>query len=147
MTSMYGAFKTDDSLETKGVVIDYGQFRVTIARAGGANKRFATLLAAKTQPYRRAIQTETLPDEVADRIQAELYAEAIVLNWEVKQEDGSYRKGIASPANEAELLKFSTKTVADTLLALPELFIDIKQQAARVALFREAVDEGDSGNS
>ena len=33
--SMYGQFKTSDTLEIQGVVIDYGDFRVTLARAGG----------------------------------------------------------------------------------------------------------------
>ncbi len=41
--SMYEQLETDKALETKGVEIDYGTFRVTLARAGGANKKYEKL--------------------------------------------------------------------------------------------------------
>lgn len=142
---MYNQFKTDDSLETKGVEIDYGTFRVTIARAGGANKKYAKLFTSKTQPYRRAMQTETMDDTRAEDLMYELYAEAIVLRWEVKVGD-EWVIGIESPEPGAKPMAFTRDNIIKTFQALPDLFTDIRQQSEKVALFRMEELETDAGN-
>lgn len=142
--SMYKQFQTDENLEKKGIVIDYGDFRITIARAGGANKKFARVLEAKTKPYRRAIQTETMDNDRAMELLRETYAEAVILNWETKVE-GEWNVGIENPDGE-ELLPFSGDSVLQTLQALPDLFLDLQQQAGKVALFRQSIIEDDAGN-
>lgn len=152
---MYKQFKTDTALEAKGVIIDYGNFRVTLARAGGGNKRFARLLEAKTKPYRRAIQTETMDDDRAQELLCEVYAEAVILKWEAKV-DGKWQVGIEPPPPKApsegqksggkKLLPFNTANVVSTLKNLPELFRDLQEQANKVAIYRENVLEDDAGN-
>ena len=37
MTSPYDIFKTDATTETEGLVLDYGDFQIRIARAGGSS--------------------------------------------------------------------------------------------------------------
>lgn len=148
--SMYKQFKTDDSLEQKGVEIDYGDFVVTIARAGGANKKFARVLEKKTKPFRRAIQTETMDPNQAEEILRETYAEAVVLNWQSKvgeDENGEriLEVGIEAP-DGGDLLPLTEENVVKTLRNLPDLFIDLQQQAGKVALFRQDVLETDAGN-
>ncbi len=142
--SMYSQFKTDTKMETNGIVIDYGDFRVTIARAGGANKKYAKLLETKTQPYRRAIQTETMDNELAIDVLRQVYSEAVVLNWETKCDD-KFKKGIEAP-NGGDLLAAKPVNIVATFKALPDLFSDIQAQANKVALFREQVLEEDAGN-
>ena len=61
--SMYEEFETDPNLETGGIWIDYGSFRVQIARAGGANKKYLSYAETKTKPFRRAIQAGTMTEE------------------------------------------------------------------------------------
>jgi hypothetical protein len=141
---MYAQFKTDGDLEAAGIVLDYGLFRVTVGRAGGSNKRFERVLEAKTKPFRRAIQTDTMDNKRGAEILREVYAEAVVLNWEVKQEDGSWAQGIE--AEDGSLLPFSKDNVLATFNALPDLFADIQEQAGKVALFRAAVREAEGGN-
>lgn len=141
---MYEQFKTDVSLESRGVEIDYGEFRVTIARAGGANKKYARVLEAKTKPFRRAIQTETMNEERARELLVETYAEAVIVNWETKV-DGKFQMGIEAP-NGGKLLSVNVKNIALTLMNLPDLFTDLQAQANRVALFREVILEADAGN-
>ena len=147
--SMYSQFKTSETLETKGIDIDYGDFIVTIARAGGANKKFTRVLEQKTKPYRRAIQTETMDPTVAEEMLREVYAEAIILNWQSKigEEDGArvFAVGIEAPEGE-ELLDFTKENVVDTLRRLPDLFTDLQQQSNKISLFREDVLEHDAGN-
>lgn len=141
---MYAQFTTDKNLETEGIDIDYGPFMVTIARAGGNNKRFARIMEAKTKPHRRAIQTETLDPERAAAILRESYAEAVILNWQTKI-NGKFKVGIEPPTG-GSLLPVTPVNIVATLTNLPDLFIDLQAQATRIALFRETIMEDDAGN-
>lgn len=140
---MYGQFKTDENLETKGVELDYGTFCVTIARAGGANKRYTRVLERLTKPHRRALATETMDPERAAEILREAYAEAIVLKWETKV-DGALKAGIE--AKDGKVLPFNVANVMETFVNLPDLFADIQEMAGKIALFREEILEDDAGN-
>lgn len=142
--SLYKQFKTDSVSETKGVRLEYGDFRVTVARAGGGNKNFAKVLDRKSKPYRSQIRLETLDPDVGRRIMAETYAESVITNWETLVE-GEWKAGVEGP--DGALLPFTAKNVAATLEALPDLFGDIQEQAGKVALFRESIREDDSKNS
>jgi len=142
--SMYEQFATDENLEKKGIVLDYGEFRVTIARAGGSNKKYARVLEAKTKPYRRAIQTETMQNEKAMDLVKEAYADAVILNWETKVED-DWKVGIENP-DGGDLLPFNRDNVLATFVSLPDLFLDIQEQSNKVGLFRAQLTEDDTGN-
>lgn len=149
--SMYENFKTDEDLERKGVEVDYGDFRVTLARAGGANAKYQKVMEALSKPYRRAIQTETLSNEVALDLVRTAYARAIVLRWEtvVGRENGErqWEIGIEAPPESGEkLLPFTTENVITTFERLPEIFNSIQRDAGNWALYRQAVLEEDAGN-
>jgi hypothetical protein len=141
---MYDLFKTDKGLEREGVLVEYGAFRVKIARTGGANKRYLKRLEAALKPYRRAIQTDTMSEELAGELMRRVFAETVVLDWETAV-DGEWRRGIEAP-DGGELLPVTADNVAKTLEALPDLFTDLREQAGKVSLFRQTVIEGDSGN-
>lgn len=142
--SIYTQFKTSENLERTGVIIDYGEFRVTVARAGGANKRFAKSLEAKTKPFRRAIQTETMDQDRALDILREVYAETVILNWETKV-GGKFKQGIEAEEGD-KLLPLNAKNVDLTLKNLPDLFNDLQEQAGKAAIFRETIREDSSKN-
>jgi len=142
--SMYATFRTDAEAEKNGVYLDYGSFRIRVARAGGGNKRFAKVLEAKTKPYRRAIQTETMDHERAQDLLREVYAEAIVLGWETKVA-GEWRAGIEAPAG-GDLLPVTKENVLATFRALPELFADVQDQSSKIALYRASTQDADAGN-
>lgn len=161
--SMYKQFQTDNNLEKTGVDLDYGDFIVTVARAGGANKRYEKTLEAKTKSVKRAIQTETLDPERGKAILREVYAEAVVLKWSVRvkaddkgkpieplqlatEADGDtvFVQGIEG--SSGDVMPFTADNVAATFKALPDLFADIQEQAQKVALFRQAVAEAEAKN-
>lgn len=144
--SIYDQFRTDPTLEKSGVTLDYGKFRVLIARAGGANKRYMKVLEARTKPYRRAIQTETMDPEVASKIFKRIFAETIILNWETQTEDGEWVKGIANPDNESEILPLTVENVEKVLNELDEIFMDIKVQAEKFVLFKQSIQEEEAKN-
>ena len=84
----FNSFKTDLGREDGGVWVDLdATARVKIARTG--NSRYRDLLRAKLKPHRRAIQAETLSDDIADRLLAEVMAETVLLDWEGLTENGA----------------------------------------------------------
>jgi len=139
--SLYSTFKTDQSLEKDGIVIEYGTddeenpIRFRVARAGGGNKKFAKQLQIALKPHRRAMQTETMSDALADKIYREVFCKTVLLGWEnVTDESG-------------KILDFTFENAMKILSDLPDLFEDLKAQASKVSLFRQEVLDSDLGNS
>ena len=131
----YSAFKTNPELETKGIVIDYGDAgRFRIARAGGANASYQKKLAALAKPIRRQIQAETIGKEKAEEIMAEAFFHTVLLGWEgVTDADG----------NE---LPYSIQNARTLFADLPDLLADLVESAQKASLFRDEVAEQDAKN-
>jgi hypothetical protein len=146
MGGLYDAFRTDKTLEQKGIDLDYGFCVVTIARAGGSNHKYNRLLEAKSKPYRRAIKTETMDPVIAENIMYEVFAEAIVLNWQTRASDGKLVKGIEPPKKGGDLLPVNTKNIISTFKELPDIYADIQAQAHTMALYRAEVMEEEAKN-
>jgi len=145
-------FATDVGLETKGIYIDYGNDRILIARAGGGNKKFARLLETKTKPFRRAIAVGAFDGDRSLAILREVYAEAVVLGWEVNKGtdvEPKWEKGI-DPADAGltgeKLLPVNRENVLKVFANLPDLFLDLQQQAQAGALFRAEMSDASAGN-
>ncbi|MCP4897719.1 MAG: hypothetical protein GY906_12165 [bacterium] len=141
---MFENYETDKVSEREGIWIDYGEFRVRIARAGGANKNFQKALERMSRPYRRAIATDSLDNEVAEGILRKAYAKAIILAWETKVDD-ELQPGIEQKDSD-ELMEFNEDNVAAVLKALPDLFRDLQEQAGSMALFKSHLREDAAGN-
>lgn len=153
----YGSFRSDIDAEQEGVVLDYGPFRVTIARAGGSNKAYERVLEALTKPYRRAIQLETLDAKVSEKIMKEAMAKAVILNWEVLVDadgqpdaDGQdWTQGLEHP-DTGDLLPFSWENVMEVLQhkEIQNLYHDLRAQSGKEALFLQTrrEEEGNASN-
>lgn len=145
--SMYKQFKTDGDLEKQGVVIDYGSFRVRVARMGGSNKKFVTLLEQRTKPLRRAIQAETVDRTKLIDVVRSVFVDAVILDWEVNtgtEESPKWESGIEG--ENGELLPFNRDNVLDALRNLPDLYDDLQEQAGKAALFRAQALEDEAKN-
>lgn len=149
--SMYSQFETDTDLETQGIWIDYGDFRVLIARAGGANKRYMSYTEVKTKPFRRAIQAGTMTEERSRALLYDIYAKTVILDWQVSQgldkktEEVVWKRGIH--AKDGSILEFNPENVIQVFRSLPSLFQDLQQSAEGIALFRKEEIEADAKNS
>ena len=133
--SAYDQFLTDKDLESSGVLIDYGDFSLTIARAGGANKAFNKTLESLSRPYRKQIQAGRLSREVQDDLMLKAFARSVVKTWEGMTD----AEGASLPFNEENFIK--------VMKDLPDLWEDIQGIALGMEAFRKEVREEEAGNS
>jgi len=153
---LYQLFEMDKDLEREGISVNYGSVKFQIARAGGRNKAFKDTFNAKTKKHRTQIDAETMSDEMADRIMAESYAEAVVLGWWTRKEDEAgdavlNAKGEEQWADTIENkkgknVKFSVEECVKLFLDLPDLFSSLQSYAMKSANYRKELDEADEGN-
>lgn len=147
--SPYALFETDKAVEQAGVKLDYGPFYIQVARAGGANTRFRDVLRQRLAPHKRSMATETMSDELADKISLEVFAETVVLGWgrtiRVEGKPDKDEPGVIT-GRGGEDVKFSVEAVKQLFKDLPDLARDVMQQAQSVALFRASIAGHDAGN-
>lgn len=133
---LYEQFRTNTDREVNGISLNYGDFRVLIARAGGANKNYLKMFQKLTQPYRRAIDTNTMSNELQIEVLIEVFARSVILNWETLV-DGEWKVGIED--EKGKIIPVTPENIITTLKNLPDLFMDIKAQAESTALWRDAI--------
>jgi len=141
---MYDVFKTDEVAEREGIIIDYTSFRVTIARAGGANKKYKRMLDQATKPHERLIQLGSFSNEQAEDLLKAVYAKSVIKDWETKVDD-KWLVGLENP-DGGELLPVTVANILTVFELLPDLYIDLRDQAQKSALYRVALREEAEGN-
>lgn len=133
--NLYEQFQTDKTLEKEGIFLEYGTnskgkpIRFRIARAGGANVKFAKRLEAELKPFNYQLKNGSLDPELGNKLLRKVFAETVVLGWEgVEDENGQ-----DMPFNAENCVKLFTD--------LPDLYADVKEQSDKGVLFRVAVRE------
>ena len=146
--SPFAMFETDAELERTGIRLDYGTFYFQVARAGGGNTRFRDNFRAKMAPHQRALATETMSDDLADRISVEAFAETVILGWghTVKKDGVDVDVPGMIVWRDGVLKAFSVEAVKELFKMLPDLARDVMAQAQKTALFRRSLAEADAGN-
>lgn len=152
---LYKTFETDRDLEREGIFVNFGSVKFCLARAGGRNKAFKDVFTAKAKRHRIELDNETLSDEVADRIMAEAYAEAVVLGWWTRKEDEKGEPVLKNGEEqwddhivnkEGKKVKYSIEECVKLLLDLPDLFSTLQSYAQKSANFRKELEAEDEGN-
>jgi hypothetical protein len=144
-TNPFDMFETDKSREVEGIVLNYSDvFWVKVARAGGSNDRYKSIMTEKLRPFRRAIQTDTIDEATSARVMREAVAEGLVLDWGT----GIYPAGAGSiPGRDGQPIAFTVENVVRVFNDLPDFFADVYEQAGKVASFRAMELETDGKNS
>jgi hypothetical protein len=153
---LYKTFETDTDLEREGIVVNFGSVKFSLARAGGRNKAFKDAFTAKAKKHRTQLDNETMSDEMADRIMAESYAEAVILGWWTRKEDENGDAVLDKAGEEkwedhivnsdGKKVKYSVDECVKLLLDLPDLFSTLQSYAQKAANFRKEFEEADEGN-
>lgn len=136
-------YRTSKTLEETGVVLEYGDgVEVMVARAGGANRKYAKVLSRLTRPHRAAIQNEVLDETLGQEIMYQTYAQAVVKGWK-----GITKDILTNNDEDAEVeLECTEENIIAVFKALPDLYEDIKKMSDSIAMFREETNSADSGN-
>lgn len=144
-SSVFKNFATSKLTEKSGVWVDYGDVKFLIARAGGSNSDYFDLLKAKTRPFRHQIDRGTLAVADDERVTREIYAEAIIKDVQVKNDDGTWVQGV--PTAAGEVVPFTRGSVLVLLTELPDMFRDLRIMATDVQKYLEAEEGDDLKNS
>lgn len=142
--SLYSRYKTNNDLEKTGIVMDLGEAQIRMRRAGGANVAYTSRMEVLTKPYRRAIQTNSLPRGTAQEIAIRAYAETVITEWKTRKEDGTFYDGIQT--EDGSTVPFTVDNVIKALTDLPDLFADIQEFAQNSSLFLQSNLEDDAKN-
>lgn len=137
-------FETDAATERDGVIVEYAPgVEVRLARAGGANKKFAKVMERLAKPHRRAIQTESVDPTILKDLFIKAYAQAVILSWK------GFTKDLIThdDADADTLLDFNQENIMGVLREQPNLFADLQKAADSISLYRAEILETDSGNS
>jgi len=149
--SMYSQFETDPHLEKTGVWVDYGDFRVLLGRAGGANKKYMKYAEQKSKPFRRAIAAGVMPEERSKELLFDIYANAVIFDWNVSDgvhevtSETIWKRGIHMP--DGEIGDFSYDNVMMTFRRLPDIFFMLQKEAEQISIFRKEELEEEAKNS
>lgn len=152
MGNPYSNYQTDASLEQRGIWVEEPEFRVKLLRAGGRNAQFKKKADAIMKPIRRAIDKGIVSDELAAEKTSDLLAEALIIDWEVRDPEGAVELDRATwipnsihDPQTGEVVPYSTEVVKRVLIVAPELSEYLFAQARDADNFREIL-ETDKGN-
>lgn len=142
---LYDQNQTNIDVEKSGKWIDYGGYRIKIARAGGSNRKYLSELELAMKPIRRAIDAGTVPQERQKAIMVDVFAKTIIKGWETWDDDKEeWVSGIE--LEDGTIGKFTKELVVETLNALPSVLEDIQKDAMQLQNFLEAAREDEAGN-
>lgn len=140
--------KTDPKLEAEGVEIEVDindhngePITITVARMGKSNKQYTKMLERVTKPHQAAIQNETMPIELGDRLLREVFAETVLRGW-----NNLPKSELTGNPEDTELLPFSKENALALFKALPGVYDDWEERAKKTANFREHEREVAAGN-
>jgi hypothetical protein len=131
MAGLYDIFETSKSHETQGVDFEISKgVRFTLARAGGANKKYQQIMTKLMQPYQREFNNGTMDSEKMQDIIVLAFVKGCLLGWE----------GVTDRAGQP--LEFNEGNALKLFAELPDLFFALNEQANKVANYRiEQVEE------
>lgn len=133
----FSDFQTESGKEQEGIVRNFGDFWVKIARAGGSNKKYEKAVERLTKPHRRAIELEALPDAIYTKLIVEAYAEAVVLDW----------GGDGATDDEGTVLPCTKENVIAVMTKYPDLFQMLVKDAQNFQLYKNEGLKADEKNS
>lgn len=133
--SIYDVLGTDNNLEQNGIEVDYGDYGTfTIARSGGANKKYTRLLEAKSRSHRRQIAAGNVDIDLIDNILQQVMASTVVLGW-----DNVYDR-------DGKKIKFSYDACIKLFKDLPDLYEFLRDESSIINNFLVLELEEDAKN-
>jgi hypothetical protein len=155
----FAQYEVNEDHEVTGVWLVDPFHRMRVARAGGRNEKFNRVYEAVTKPYKRAIQTKTLPADIDKRLMREVYAKGAITGWSIAELDKDNKPvrneqgeivwidGKAYHPETFEVVDATPEVIELTFEKKPELFSYVVERANDVTTYRdEETEEADVGN-
>lgn len=140
--SLYKQYKTDETKTTEGVAIKLFEAEnengtiptFYLARMASTNKAYQKAMEAKTRPYRRQIELNTMSEETAIKINIDVFCDTILKGWENVSDEA----GNALPFNKQNAVKLMTD--------LPDVLDRLTVEAKNIENFRASSLEDEAKN-
>lgn len=128
--SIFKSFKTDQSLESDGVLIDYQDFRLRLRRSGGSNKLYTKAIEKGMKPWRnKDIDKEDVSVRRALWLEIFMTACYVEHSWETKV-GTEFVKGIENESGE--IVAATKQNVQAILELLPDLASALQSEASNI---------------
>jgi hypothetical protein len=140
MSSLFKQFKTDLKKEQEGIPVTYAANEdgslptFHVKRRGPTNPQWAKALERESAPYRRLLELGTLDSKIADRIMLRVFCSSVLTGWENVQD------------KDNKALPYTFENAIQLFTELPELYLDLSEQAGKLAGFRIETQESDAKN-
>lgn len=150
MEGFESLFETDASAEASGKWVQIGNAEYLLARAGGANTRYAKEMAAVLRPHQRRIQLGQMTPEEGAKLAVGPFVNTVLLNWRMKNpadkaDDAQPVEGsLFDKAGNAVL--YSKAKAKEVLLKFQDLFAALQEQSSNIANYTPEDAEADAGN-
>jgi hypothetical protein len=123
--NLYKTFKTSEKNEKEGINLQIAPgvfFKVTRI---GKNKKYQEYFAYLVRPYKRMIDSNSLPNELARELLIKAFVEACLLDWQ----------GVSDPSGKP--LEFSKENAYALFKDLPDLFDLLNAEASNASNFKD----------
>ena len=124
--NLYKTFHTSEKHEKEGINIQMAPgvfFKVT--RIGGKNKKYQEYFGNLTRPYKRMIDSNSLPNELARELLIKAFVEACLLSW----------TGVTDA--KGKLLEYTKENATKLFTDLPDLFDLLNAEASSASNFKD----------
>ncbi len=140
----YEKYHTDETLTKEGIWYDDEDIRVKVTYAGTENARYDKMLKLKLKPFETRIRNDNFSDEAFHKVLAEVYAATVVLDFQVKNEEGNFVSGVYDA--EGNIIEKNEANVTMALNMAQRLFSDVIKVATNFNLFRKGQKDDDVKN-
>ena len=150
MEGFESLFETDSASESEGKWVQIGNAEYLLARAGGANTRYAKEMAAALRPHQRRIQLGQMTNEEGMKLAVGPFVNTVLLNWRMKNpadkaDDAQPVEGKLFSKDGSEVV-YSKAKAKEVLLRFTDLFMALQEQASNIANYTPEDAEADAGN-
>ena len=134
--SIYNKYIIDPDKEQAGIVKDFGDFVITVARAGGSNESYGRVMAELFAPYEQVMALNEMSDEVAAEIWHKVLCRTVIKHWAFKRDDPTEpgKKLLVQGLGMDEygnVVAATEDNICELFKVAKELFVEIRTFAER----------------
>lgn len=145
--SLSKIFKTDTDKESQGVAISYSTDEhgntptFWIRRSSSSNTAYQKALERLTKPHASELRTGVMSRKAQDELMREAFIQGCLVRW-----DAIPFSDLEGDETLTGYAPFTHDNARKLFKNLPELYVDLQEKAAGLALFRADELEADLGN-